>query len=120
MPCPGNPPKARSPSLAGLASLFSFCDGSPDVLFCCLVFFWHEGKSISYGGDGLLAQSCPTLVTPWTVAHQALLSMEFPRQKCWSELLFPSPGDLPNPGTESRSPDLQVDPLLTELGIYFL
>lgn len=38
MSCPGNPPKARSPSVAGLASLFSFSDGSPDVLFCRLVF----------------------------------------------------------------------------------
>ena len=41
--------------------------------------------------------------TPWTVAHQALLSIEFPRQECWSGWPFPSPGDLPNPGTEPRS-----------------
>ena len=37
-------------------------------------------------------------VTPWTVAHQALLSVEFSRQEYWSGLPFPSPGDLPDPG----------------------
>ena len=37
-------------------------------------------------------------VTAWTVAHQALLSMGFPRQEYWSELPFPPPWDLPNPG----------------------
>ena len=40
-------------------------------------------------------------MTPWTVARQAPLSMEFSRQKYWSGLPFPSPGDLPNPQTES-------------------
>ena len=43
-------------------------------------------------------------VTPWTTAHQAPLSMEFPRQEYWSGLPFPPPGDLPNPGIESESP----------------
>ena len=43
--------------------------------------------------------------TPWTVAHQAPLSMGFSRQKYWSGLPFPSPGDIPNPGIEPRSPD---------------
>ena len=38
------------------------------------------------------------LLTPWTVAHQAPLSMEFSREKFWSGLPFSSPGDLPNPG----------------------
>ena len=42
-------------------------------------------------------------VTPWTVAHQAPLSIGFSRQKCWSELPCPPPGDLPNPGTEPVS-----------------
>ena len=44
--------------------------------------------------------------TPWTVAHQAPLSMEFPRQEYWSGLLFPSLGDLPDPGIEPVSPAL--------------
>ena len=51
--------------------------------------------------------------TPWTVAHQVLLSMEFFRQEYWIGLPFPSPRDLPNPGTEPRSPALQADSLLT-------
>ena len=41
--------------------------------------------------------------TPWTVAHQAPLSMGFPRQEYWSGLPCPSPGDLPHPGTEPTS-----------------
>ena len=43
-------------------------------------------------------------VTPWTVVYQSPQSMEFSRQEYWSGLPFPSPGDLPNPGTEPRSP----------------
>ena len=42
-------------------------------------------------------------VTPWTVAHQAPLSMEFSRQEYWSGLPCPPPGDLPDPGTEPGS-----------------
>ena len=42
-------------------------------------------------------------VTPWTVAHQAPLSMGFSRQEYWSGLPFPSPGDLPDPGIEPMS-----------------
>ena len=45
-------------------------------------------------------------VTPWTVAYQAPLSMGFSRHEYWSELPFPSPGDLPNPGVEPGSPTL--------------
>ena len=41
-------------------------------------------------------------VTPWTEAHQAPLSMDFSRQEYWSVYLFPSPGDLPDPGIEPR------------------
>ena len=54
---------------------------------------------------------CPVCVcelsfsaTPWTVAHQAPMSMELLRQKYWSGLPFPSPGDLPDPGIELSSP----------------
>ena len=53
-------------------------------------------------------------VTPWTVAHQARLSMGFSRQECWSGLPFPSPGDLPDPGIEPRSPALQAHTLTSE------
>ena len=55
-----------------------------------------------------------TLVTPWTAAHQALLSMAFPKQEHWSRLPFASLGDLPYSGIEPRSPGLQVDSLQTE------
>ena len=50
------------------------------------------------------------LVTPWTVAHQALLSMRLPRQEYWSGLTFPSPGNLSDPGITPVSPTLQADP----------
>ena len=67
------------------------------------------------GGGGLVANLCLTLATPWTVACQVLLSMGFSRQEYWSGLPFPSPGDLPDPGIEPRSPALQADSLPTEL-----
>ena len=47
-------------------------------------------------------QSCLTL-TPWTLAHQAPLSMRFSRQEYWSGLLCPPPGDLPDPVIEPAS-----------------
>ena len=53
-------------------------------------------------------------VTPWTIACQAPLSMEFPRQEYWSGLPFPSPGDLPDPGIEPGCPALQADSLPSE------
>ena len=55
-----------------------------------------------------------SLVTPWTVAHQAPLSMGFPRQEYWSGLPFPSAGDLPNPGTKPVSPALPDRVFTTE------
>ena len=54
------------------------------------------------------------LATPWTVACQAPLSMEFSRQEYWSGLPFPSPGDIPNPGIKYRSPALKTDSLPSE------
>ena len=69
--------------------------------------FWKKVKV-------LVTHSCQTVVTPWTVAHQAPLSMGFSRQEYWSGLPFPSPGDLPDPGIEPVSPTLQVDYLLSE------
>ena len=58
--------------------------------------------------------------TLWTVTHQAPLSMGFSRQDYWSGLPFPSPGDLPNPGIEARSPALLADALTSEpLGKHF-
>ena len=62
-------------------------------------------------GACCLKWTCSHLVvsnsaTPWTIAYQALPSMEFSRQEYWSGLPFPSPGDLPIPGIEPRSPAL--------------
>ena len=55
-----------------------------------------------------------TFVTPWTVAHQAPLSMEFPKQEYWSGFPFSSPGDLPDPGIKAVSPALAGGLFTTE------
>ena len=75
----------------------------------CYVAAWMGGV---FGG--LVPKSCPTLMTPWTIAYQAPLSMGFSRQEYWSELPFPSPGNLPDPGIKPGSPALQADSLPTE------
>ena len=51
----------------------------------------------------LLFSCVQFFMTPWNVAHQAPLSMGFPRQEYWSGLPFPSPRDLPNQGIEPAS-----------------
>ena len=66
-----------------------------------------ESESIELGCVHLFA-------TPWTIAPQAPLFMEFSRQEYWSGLPFPFPGDLPDPGIESESPALHTDSLLSE------
>ena len=78
--------------------------------------FWRKNM-LKFGHVGLVAKSCPTLATPWTVACQALLSMGLCRQEYWSGLPFPSPGDLPDPGIKPGSPALQADSLPTKLWI---
>ena len=55
----------------------------------------------------LVTQSCGLFVTPWTVARQASVSMEFSRQEYWSGYPFPSLGDLPDSGIKPGSPALQ-------------
>ena len=75
------------------------------------IYVFHNSN-----GDSLVAKSCLTFATPWTVAFQIPLFMGFPRQECWSGLPFPSPGDLPSPeiepGSPALSPALQTDSLL--------
>ena len=66
-------------------------------------------------GGGLVTKSCLTLATPWTVNCQVSLSMGSSRQEYLSGSPFPSPGSLPDPGIEPRSPALQADYLPTEL-----
>ena len=64
---------------------------------------WYKACVWAYsGGGGLVIKSCPTLRTPWTVAHQAPLSMGFPNQEYWSGLPFPFP-DLPDSRIELDS-----------------
>ena len=63
----------------------------------------------------LAAQLCPILCNPGHCSPPgSSLYMEFSRQEYWSGLPFPSPGDLPNPGIEPRSPALQADALPSE------
>ena len=69
------------------------------------LFLTFEAKSVS---------RVQLFVIPWTVAYKAPLSIEFSRQEYWSGLPFPSPGDLPHPGIEPRSPTLQADTLPSE------
>ena len=61
-----------------------------------------------------VAQLCRLLATPWTAAYQAPPSMGFDRQEYWSGVPLPSPGDLPDPGIEPRSPALEADALTSE------
>ena len=63
------------------------------------------------GCGDLVPKSCPTLATPWIVAHQAPLSLGFPKQEYWNGFPFPSPGVLPDPGIKSVSLALQADSL---------
>ena len=69
----------------------------------------------SYLKKMLVTQSCHSLFsTPWTVTHEAPLSLEFSRQEYWNRLPFPSPGDLPDSGMELESPELKADSLPSE------
>ena len=70
-----------------------------------LICYISEVKSLSH---------VQLFATPWTVAYQAPLSMEFSRQVYWSGFPFPSPGDLPDPGIEPGSPASQADTLPSE------
>ena len=86
------------------------CDSQAEILEWVVIFFSRGssqlqdqahiscfGRQILYPcGGGLVAKSYPTLATPWTVAHQAPLSMGFSRQGHWSGLPFPSQGVFPN------------------------
>ena len=71
-----------------------------------------QGHRLKEKKESEVAQSCLTLCDPMDcIAHQAPQFMEFSRQEYWSGLPFPSPGDLPNPGVEPRSPALQAGAL---------
>ena len=94
---------------------------------CCVQSvsgFQLEAEQALLGGTGTTNPSSPgkvkslsrvwLFVTPGAVAYQAPPSMAFSRQEYWSGLPFPSPGDLPNPGIEPRSPAFHADALTSE------
>ena len=105
-----NAPQEASLSACGSTYRGNTANANPflGVLFRILPSCWTEAVSL------LSAQSCPTL-RPWTVAHQAPLSMGLSRQEYWSGLPCSPSGDLPDPGIKLVSPapgELQVDSLL--------
>ena len=73
-------------------------------------FFYLQLVFLSFFSLLLFSHQVVTnsLVTPWTVAHKAFLSMGFSRQEYWSGLPFPSPGDLPNQGLKLCLLNLQA------------
>ena len=64
--------------------------------------------------ESVVAQSQTTLCNPMDCSPAVPLFMDFSRHEYWSGLPFPSPGDLPNPGIQPKSPALQADSLLSE------
>ena len=84
---------------------------------CCMSTCTLPGNKHKHGtskkiiGGSLAAKLCLTLVTPWTVAHQASLPLVFSRQEYWRGLPFASPGDLSDLEVKAGSPVLQVDSL---------
>ena len=79
---------------------------------------YHLVLKFQQGAMGIVCVLNPSVVsnsaTPWAVALQVSPSMEFSRQEHWNGLPFPPSGDLPNPGIEPGSPELQVDSLSPE------
>ena len=80
------------------------------------IFSLHLKMSVDLRERGLndlkvLLNRIQLFTTPWIVACQTPLSTRLPRQEYWSELSYPPPGDLPNPGIKPTFPALQVDSL---------
>ena len=104
------PPMGVAEAVTGPASQLTVASGLTPLL-PCLPFQKKERKRETERKKEKLLSRVRLFATPWTVAHQAPLSMEFSRQEYWSGLPFPSPGDFPNPGIKSRSPALLADSL---------
>ena len=100
-----HPPTSKSSQSTELSSLSYTAAAHWLSLLHMLVYTEVKVKMLS---------PVPLVVTPWTVAHQAPLSMEFSRQECWSGLSFPSQRGLSNPGMEPGSLALQADSLPSE------
>ena len=113
---------AAAKSLQSCATLCDPTDGTPSgspvpgILQARIL----EWVAISFSNAGKWKVKVKSLsrvrlpATPWTAAHQAPLSMGFSRQEYWSGWLLPSPGELPDPEREPRSPTLQADSLPAE------
>ena len=99
-------------SVTRLPLLQNTCSLPTLISLSFLNVFHHVTQHV--GPQFSVASIMSDSVTPWTVAHQAPLSMGFSRQGYWSGLPCPPPGDLPNPGIEPRSPTLQADSLPSE------
>ena len=99
-----------SPVLAG----GFFTTAPPEKLFLLLPYYIDKYRSLPQSSSESESEVVSDSATPWTVAHQAPPSMGFSRQEYWSGLPFPSPGDLPDPGIELRSPALRADALTPE------
>ena len=84
------------------------------VFAFCKTHFWFFTLEITLKKICVSLSHVQLFVTPWTVAHQAPLSMEFSRQEYQSGLPFPSPGDLPDLEFKLEPPALQEDSLLSE------
>ena len=93
-----------------LKKLFGFLLAFGGGLFFLFFFGAQGGLKVKVK----LLSHLQLFATSWPVAHQSPLSMGFSRQEYWSGLPFPSPGDLPNPGIEPRSPAPQADALTCE------
>ena len=92
LPCPSPTPRAFSNSCISnwWCLMLGKIESAMQVNFICVVVVYKLN---------LVQLFAP----PWIVAHQASLSMEFPRQECWSGLPFSPPGYLPKPGIKPTS-----------------
>ena len=79
-----------TPLLLGIRMFFCFCFCFANKDYLCLFL------------DSTYMCCVCSVTTPWIIARQAPLSMEFSRQEYWSGLLFPSPGDFPDQGSNLR------------------
>ena len=104
--------------LPGWLCPFSY-DSNSCIIFTCNCYFlscqWAVDHHLSQVLKSFIyALSVWLFLTPWTIACQASLSMEYSKQEHRSGLPFPTPRDLPNPEIEPRTPTLQADSLLSE------
>ena len=88
----------------------------PGTCSCSVHTYWIGLNYYSLLGwsEVKLLSRVRLFATPWTVAYEAPLSIEFSRQEYWSGLPYPPPRDLPDPGIKPRSPALQADALPSE------